>query len=210
MQACNDPRARPTRDTRTRRGRRGPRPRPAAAQRSAVSGGAGGVSGPWRRQGRGATRHRGGRPRAGRRSDRPADSHSGKAPSPPHEHRRDRPRAPRPAPQSGTAQTAAGLPRAALSTRSHTPSTPCGSRCCHLSRPSPGHAKPPADGTCDVRARHRHKWTCIMHLRHLIPYSAYGPQPVTAFSSVPRVCRLTTVCRAAATPDTLDAHLDVT
>jgi len=44
----------------------------------------------------------------------------------------------------------------------------------------------------------------------ILPYSAYGPRPVTACSSVPRVCRLTTVCRAAATPDTLVAHLDVT
>lgn len=72
-----------------------PRPRPLRVRHSG-----GGVSGPWRRQGRGATRHRGGRPRAGRRSDRPADSHSGKAPSPPHEHRRDRPRAPRPGPRT--------------------------------------------------------------------------------------------------------------
>ena len=132
--------------------------------------------------------------RLGRRARRTADS-----PTPP--------AIPRPRPR-GTAQ-----PRSSAQVLAHTSSTStsCGSV---LSRPRHQDTRSHPRMECES-----HTWTyghasCTSDIRSIgdirTVYSAYGPRPVTACSSVPRVCRLTTVCRAAATPDTLVAHLNVT
>lgn len=135
--------------------------------------------------------------RLGRRARRTADSPSPNAPA-----------SGIPRPRPGTAQ-----PRSSAQVLAHNS---------HIRPARARRAAPccldPVTGTREAtrgwNASHTHGHMDMHHAPQtfgdILPYSAYGPRPVTACSSVPRVCRLTTVCRAAATPDTLVAHLDVT